>query len=53
MRNHQKLRPTETLARNATLDKVDDDELPAPLGAHQPSEANVTDIRHVRMATER
>jgi hypothetical protein len=51
--DHQKLLSGAAPAVDAGLDKLDDDELLAQLGVDAPSDGSVTDLRHVRTATER
>jgi hypothetical protein len=51
--DHQKLLSGGTRTGDAGLDEVDDDELLAQLGVDALSEGSVTELRHVRTATER
>ncbi len=51
--DHQKLLSGGTPTGNASSDELDDDELLAQLGVDVSSEGGVTDLRHVRTATER
>ncbi len=51
--DHQKLLSGGTPTGDASLDEVDDDDLLARLGVDVSSEGSVTELRHVRTATER
>jgi hypothetical protein len=51
--DHQKLLSGGTPTGDLSSDELDDDELLAQLGIDVPSEGSVTELRHVRTATER